>query len=585
MAKQLNAEQKTISQIFNAPGTNFLIPDYQRPYSWEREQCETLWNDIKDFAFPNGNKDNFDAKNDRYFLGTILTFPNGDDKNEVKNEVIDGQQRLITFLLMLRAFYAAFGNMQDDGSKNVRKKIEQCIWHTDEDENPDKSSLKLESEVASDEDVAEFKNILMTGKATEKNSSNYAKNYRYFQNWIDEFKNDTPDYFSYLPRRILNNCIILPIEADSQDTALRIFTTLNDRGLPLSDADIFKAQFYKFYKEKGDTAKKIFVQTWKVMEESCNKIFHPRTGTPLDDLFMRYMYYVLAERGITNTTLKGLRKFYEEDNYSRLKSEATFEDLLSLVDFWNEVYTRGDKFSERILKRLYVLEYAPYIIWAYATSVYFLKNCDSHNKLDEEPFFKFLNKLTAFILAYAITRPGVAAIRLPMMAEMVNIFEGKPIEFQNYKFNERTIRTQLEATRFSNQKAITRAILAWWTFCNPAQELPPIGMPLEIEHIYAKNRHEFEPLKNITSLECLGNKALLEKGINIRASDYRFDDKKKYYLGWQPKGKNPKPATFNLELRGLAQTRDDFTEEDILARNEKIFDAFINYLREQDLLV
>lgn len=50
-----------------------------------------------------------------------------------------------------------------------------------------------------------------------------------------------------LPARILNNCILLPIEADNQNTALRIFSTLNDRGLPLSDADIFKAQFYKYY--------------------------------------------------------------------------------------------------------------------------------------------------------------------------------------------------------------------------------------------------------------------------------------------------------------------------------------------------
>ena len=47
----------------------------------------------------------------------------------------------------------------------------------------------------------------------------------------------------------MNNCILLPIEAESQETALRIFSTLNDRGKPLSDTDIFKAQFYKYYKE------------------------------------------------------------------------------------------------------------------------------------------------------------------------------------------------------------------------------------------------------------------------------------------------------------------------------------------------
>ena len=76
-------------------------------------------------------------------------------------------------------------------------------------------------------------------------------NYRYFQKKIDEFLHSYPGYFSYLPARILNNCILLPIEADNQNTALRIFSTLNDRGLPLSDADIFKAQFYKYYSDKG----------------------------------------------------------------------------------------------------------------------------------------------------------------------------------------------------------------------------------------------------------------------------------------------------------------------------------------------
>ena len=50
-----------------------------------------------------------------------------------------------------------------------------------------------------------------------------------------------PTYIALLAARILNNVILLPIEAESQDTALRIFSTLNDRGLPLADADIFKS--------------------------------------------------------------------------------------------------------------------------------------------------------------------------------------------------------------------------------------------------------------------------------------------------------------------------------------------------------
>lgn len=574
MAGQLNAEQKNISDIFAK--ANFLVPDYQRPYSWEYEQCETLWEDLKAFAFPNNTIGDFDAKNDRYFLGTILTYRNA----YKQDEIIDGQQRLITFLLMLRAFYAAAENIQFNNKATVLSSVGQCIWNTDEFKNVDKTSLKLNSEVASDEDIIEFKKILETGESTPENQSNYAKNYRYFQKWIELFKDNNPDFFSYLPMRILNNCILLPIEADSQNTALRIFTTLNDRGMPLSDADIFKAQFYKFFSHDGKQAKEFFVKRWKELDELCNKTFRPRKGTPVDDLFMRYMYYLLAKSGTKNDTFVDMRDFYEKDNYKVFQSKETFEELETLANFWEDVATRDEEnFSSRVLKRFYVLSRAPYNIWAYVVSIYFLGN---RKNFDEEKFYNFLNKITAMILMHAIINPGVQSIRRPFFVEFQNILNGLPLEFKQYKQDERILREQLKSMKFSNQRAITGAMLAWWTFLDDAQELPPLGVDLQIEHILARKRQELhQVLDNPAALEFLGNKALLEKRINIRAADYRLVDKKIFYLG---DGKS-KPATFNLELRGLAQTHEDFTEDDILARNEKIFDAFINYLREQDLLV
>ena len=61
-----------------------------------------------------------------------------------------------------------------------------------------------------------------------------------------------PSYFAYFPARVLNNCVLLPIEAESQNTALRIFSTLNDRGKPLSDADVYKRQGEQHSYEKSD---------------------------------------------------------------------------------------------------------------------------------------------------------------------------------------------------------------------------------------------------------------------------------------------------------------------------------------------
>ena len=579
MAKQLNAEQRTISQIFTDPNKpKFLIPDYQRPYSWEREQCDTLWNDILTFAFPMDHA--FNAGNDRYFLGTILTFQN----DFYENEVIDGQQRLITFLLMLRAFYQAFEKIQCDNKENILTSIGQCIWNTDEFRNVDKTSLKLKSEVASDEDITEFKNILMTGESTKDNVSNYAVNYRYFQRAIAAFKNNKPENFSYLPMRILNNCILLPIEADNQNTALRIFTTLNDRGMPLSDGDIFKAQFYKIFSRNGKQAKELFIKRWKVLEELCNKNFHPRKGTPVDDLFMRYMYYAKTKRAVKadkriSDTFSDMRDFYSESNYEIFQSEETFEELITLANFWDEVTERNEKFSPQVLKKIYTLNFSPYSVWSYVVSLYFMSNRD----LNEEKFCAFLDKVTAMILMNAVLELGTQNIRRPFVLEFKDIFHGEPLNFdEQFKPQEKILHNRLVEMRFSNSKSITRAMLAWWTFRDPAQELPPLGVDLQIEHILAKKRQELHHvLTNPDALEFLGNKSLLEKTINIRAADNRLVDKKIYYLG---DGKL-KQGTFNLELRDLAETHDDFTEADILARNEEIFDAFIEYLRVNDLLI
>lgn len=64
---------------------------------------------------------------------------------------------------------------------------------------------------------------------------------------------------------VLNQAILLPITADSQDTALIIFNTLNARGLPLSDADIFKAKIYNHLDNDG---KKEFIEAWKALDEN-----------------------------------------------------------------------------------------------------------------------------------------------------------------------------------------------------------------------------------------------------------------------------------------------------------------------------
>ncbi|MDE7390316.1 MAG: DUF262 domain-containing protein, partial [Lachnospiraceae bacterium] len=575
----LNFDQKCIRDLFSDKKSDFLIPDYQRPYAWGEKECETLWNDVFVFAFPDNDCDQFDKDNDEYFLGPIVTYKNEDGKMEI----IDGQQRLTTLMLLLRAFHEKYGSMQNDRAIKTSKVIEQCIWKTDEFGDPDKSALKINSEVATDNDNEEFLSILRIGTVSDNQTSRYAKNYRFFQKKIEAFLHEFPDFFSYFPIRIMNNCILLPIEAESQDTALRIFSTLNDRGKPLSDADIFKAQFYKYYSAKNE--KDTFISKWKNLEILCDDLFHPTSGTPLDELFTRYMYYERAKQGIKSSTTEALRKFYERNSYAMLKRDDTFENLIDLANFWNDVTNQSvDRFSDRILRRLFVLNYAPNGMWTYFVSVYYLTNRDSHGLLDDNNFYEFLNVTTAFIWAYAVTNPGVNALRTPVFAEMMNIVNGRAVTFTEFRFDLYQVKNAFDNYNFSNNRAITKSMLTWWAFHDEKQPLLSLESVFEIEHIFARSRQDKDrSLERPKNLEVLGNKVLLEKRINIRASDYRFSDKVKYYKGFKNSRNQWKEGTKVQELLDMS-SQADFVEEDIELRNEAIIDAFMEYLRSNGLL-
>lgn len=571
---KLSIDQKTIFGLFSDKRADFLIPDYQRPYAWTEDECATLWQDIITFAIPENNAENFDD-NEEYFLGPIVTFRNED----TKLEIIDGQQRLTTLMLLLRAFYSKFEYMQDERSKSTLKLIGQCIWKTDEFGEPDRNRLKIDSEVASDGDKTEFLEILKSGDVESFHESRYAASFRYFRDQIQDFVATFPSYVAHLATRILKNVILLPIEAESQRTALRIFSTLNDRGLPLSDADIFKSQFYKYFSDKSEKDK--FVDRWKTLETLTDEIFETSRNHPMDELFTRYMYYERAKRGIKSSTTEGLRDFFEKDSYALLKREQTLKNIENLADFWRRVDNRED-FSDRILRQLAVLAYAPNSMWTYIVSVYVTHDYVSGRDIDEENFFQFLRKITAFIWANSVVNPGVNALRTPVYHEMVSIVNDQQVTFDNYKFDRSELTTKFDAYAFTNNRPVTKSLLVGWAYGFPDQELFPSGTKLETEHIFSRRRANEEVLSYSDSLESLGNKAVMEKSVNIRASDYRFEDKKKYYKGFVLVDGRRKVGTNNSELRSLAE-RQSFTETDIRERKIRILNDFYEYLAAERL--
>ena len=243
------------------------------------------------------------------------------------------------------------------------------------------------------------------------------------------------------------------------------------------------------------------------------------------------MYYERADAHIKDSTKEGLRSCYEnfdkiskktKDRLLRTEHRRVFENLIVLADFWNAVADQDeDRFSQRVLKRLFVLDYAPNSAWTIITSVYFMYNKRPDGSLDEERFYIFLGKITAFIWSSAIIGSSVNHLRTPLYREMVSIISGSDITFEGYKFDFDELKSRIQKFPFSGRTKITRSVLAWWAMQDHQQPVLSLTAVFETEHISKKGR-----TINPAAYEMLGNKSLLESKIKSAASVFGFSEKK-----------------------------------------------------------
>lgn len=551
---ELNASKKTISEFFGKmQGRKFIIPEYQRAYEWNEEMCERLWSDIEYFAH-NRNE------NEPYFLGTIVSYSN-DDNNL---EIIDGQQRITSLMLLMRAFYKKLETMQENKKVIILKSnLAPCIWDIDDntDEIADIGKIHINSEVATSEDNAIFHNILITGQADSKNKDRYSKNYLYFQKQCDEYaKNETLSWEKFCSI-ILDKCIILPIECGSQDTALTIFSTLNDRGLPLSDSDIFKAQLYRQSNDKKD-----FTDTWKELTQICKQ-----ANISIDDVFRYYMHILRARDGNAGKEI-GLRRFYTENKSAQLDKVDILE-ILELANFWKFIFQNykdsgvNYKFSLNSKKWLNCLWYYPNEYWKYAVSVFFMKYKDDENF--EIIFEKMLENLLSFLFAKFIDKPTVNAIKDDVFKACVAFEKSTNHQYQ-YDFE---LHSDLFLQRISEHSSsrITRALLILHAYLNKNQK-DLIDDNFDIEHIFPTkwqdtNYNGWNKNDADTYLNNIGNKIAFDKKLNIQAGNGYFGKKKEKYS-------QSKIAVIQ-ELANYP--KDDWLKEDITQREKQIKKELIDF--------
>lgn len=548
---ELTVNKRDIGSIFrDMQGKKFLIPDFQRPYKWDIEKCETLWKDIEEFSQTS------DSAEDNYFLGTIVSYVENSDL-----AIIDGQQRIISILLLLRAFYHKLEKMKEDPDVlGLKNQIAPCIWDINSISQTveDKNKVHIESLSATDDDKEIFKNILKTGEANPESKDYYSQNYIFFLEKCKSYAEEQPLQWKNFCVTILKKCIILPIECHNQERALTIFSTLNDRGLPLSDSDIFKA---KIYQNLPNEDRKEFTDAWKNLTSICDS-----SSINIDDIF-KYYTHIIRARNDDKSKEVGLRKFYSVENYSRLKINNLMDELQDLSSFWQNINGNNTlELSDEVLRYLHILKFYPNEYWKYPLGVFFINNKDSKNFNIE--LAKILKKLAAYLLVKFIYFPTVNAIKDDIFAACISIHKENTIKFK-YQIPSNI---QDKISDFSVSK-LTRSLLILNEYLQPNSLF---NKDFEVEHIFPRkwqtdNYNGWSRKDADKYLECFGNKIPLEKKLNISAGNNYFNQKKASY------SKSKFLSARHLSLYAKL----DWTKEDILSRDAQFKTNLIQFFKNE----
>lgn len=537
----------------------FVIPEYQRPYAWTDEQVETLFEDLWEFTATSGGTE----RESSYFLGSVVSYENEDGEQEI----IDGQQRITSLFLLLRAIYtkliATPVSERTAEANNFIGKIEPTIWRTNKlTGTVDFKNILLTSRVVNNDGNEILRSILETGKVDENAKDNYSKNYRYFQVLFDKHSTENPLMVYQFIYALLNQAILLPITADTQDTALTIFSTLNDRGLPLSDADIFKA---KIYNQLEMDAKEKFIERWKELDEQATD-----ANESIQQLFYYNMFYYRALDKDTKTTTPGVRKYYAANKFERLYKPELLDTLFVILNLW-KVVNKGEELEDeawsknnKIRQTLDTLASYPNEFWKYPVVIYYV--CYRNEENFEKRFALFLNKLLMELLTKYLMKPTINAVKPDILklnsaivTSIVPAFEFKVIDM-----------AQMEPYIQNPNRNAVRMLLKTLAYEHQDDLLPA---KWEIEHIFPQKwQSNYFPDESDSTIkekiEHIGNKLPFEKKLNIVAGNGYFKKKKKEY------------ATSKIRITNVMGISDvtDWNLDSIMKRDIRVSDEVAKIL-------
>lgn len=243
------ASLKSISEILGKPDTQYLIPVFQRVYSWDRMQCEQLWNDMMKAG----------SGTDGHFTGTFIYRPESSEGHDnsgalsgyTKVDLVDGQQRLTTITLILVALRNA---MRDAGDTVRANQIDETYLHCATD------TPKL---VLSDADAPTMAHLVDGVPAPEEDdlSQLLIEGYKFFRGKVEDPSIDVDAI-----TRGLGRLHVVAVELEEDDAPQQVFESLNAKGRPLSTIDLLRNVIMAKY--GAIEQRRLFDMYWAPIDEA-----------------------------------------------------------------------------------------------------------------------------------------------------------------------------------------------------------------------------------------------------------------------------------------------------------------------------
>ncbi|MFP6321935.1 DUF262 domain-containing protein [Helicobacter pylori] len=323
MANDVKGVDRPLKDILaTALVSYYQIPDYQRPYQWTEKNCEKLLDDLfSSYEY---------YKESGYFCGSlVLIVINTDSETNAETyDIVDGQQRLSTFILLAKVLATLYDK---DLNSTSRELLEKSLGDID-GEKRERLHFNVMGLNAKDDFVYALEHFNDSQASKNKNNkNNYLKNAICLKNYLKEKEiKDINDFIKWLYFKV----VFIKTTCPNVSMALRIFSVLNARGLPLHAIDVFKVELLKKLAKEKDQEE--FVSRWNALRQKCseNESKFPkrkenkRENNATETLFSWYLTYL-------NPVTSG--KSMEErlaDQFERL-NKPPLEYFKGVEDFYN----------------------------------------------------------------------------------------------------------------------------------------------------------------------------------------------------------------------------------------------------------